>query len=132
MWKSCTLTVLAALTLGRLQAAAADDQIQYSRDVRPILAEHCFQCHGPDDEKRESGLRLDTRDGALALADSGRAAIKAGDQEIEEDLALRRQKRAGPKLVCRQCPEIGGDQILQKMLCIRPRDQDKGAIGQEG
>ena len=84
MWKSCTLTVLAALTLGRLQAAAADDQIQYSRDVRPILAEHCFQCHGPDDEKRESGLRLDTRDGALALADSGRAAIKAGDPHGSE------------------------------------------------
>ncbi len=38
---------------------AAENPIGYNRDVRPILASKCFACHGPDDDKREAGLRLD-------------------------------------------------------------------------
>jgi hypothetical protein len=42
------------------------DKISYNWHVRPILSDRCFACHGPDEKKREGGLRLDTRDGALA------------------------------------------------------------------
>ncbi|RPH80824.1 MAG: hypothetical protein EHM77_04640, partial [Planctomycetaceae bacterium] len=51
----------------------------YNRDVRPVLAEHCFACHGPDSAAREADLRLDQRDGAVA---SG--AIKSGDPDESE------------------------------------------------
>ncbi len=37
----------------------------YSRDIRPILAANCFACHGPDEDRREAGLRLDVRDAAV-------------------------------------------------------------------
>lgn len=40
--------------------------VEYNRDVRPILAENCFSCHGPDSAARKAGLRLDKRDAALA------------------------------------------------------------------
>lgn len=50
-------------------------EINFSRDIRPILADKCFQCHGPDAARRQSGLRLDERDAAIAPADSGSAAI---------------------------------------------------------
>ncbi|WP_394343998.1 PSD1 and planctomycete cytochrome C domain-containing protein [Echinicola rosea] len=44
----------------------ASDQISYNFHVRPILSDKCFACHGPDANKRESGLRLDTEEGAYA------------------------------------------------------------------
>ena len=55
--------------------AAEPQRIQFNRDIRPILAENCFQCHGPDPSHRQSGLRLDLREAALKPADSGELAI---------------------------------------------------------
>src|SRR4051794_10139541 len=39
--------------------------VDFSRDVRPLLSQHCFACHGPDDRSRKGGLRLDRGDAAL-------------------------------------------------------------------
>ena len=44
-------------------ANAADEPLSYSRDVQPILAGHCYACHGPDDGDRAADLRLDTAEG---------------------------------------------------------------------
>nr|NIP17666.1 DUF1549 domain-containing protein [Xanthomonadales bacterium]NIX12456.1 DUF1549 domain-containing protein [Xanthomonadales bacterium] len=57
------LTILALLTTGLLPAFSAP--LSYNRDVRPILAENCFACHGPDQAARKAKLRLDVRDEAL-------------------------------------------------------------------
>ena len=56
------------LTAGTSFAAdnASVPQVQFNRDVRPILSDKCFQCHGPDAKKREADLRLDVRDVAVA------------------------------------------------------------------
>src|SRR5207302_2624158 len=43
----------------------AEERIGFNRDVRPILADHCFACHGPDKAKRKAKLRLDERTSAL-------------------------------------------------------------------
>lgn len=43
----------------------AQSSVDFDREVRPILAEHCFSCHGPDGEQRKAGLRLDTKKGLL-------------------------------------------------------------------
>ncbi|MBS0265975.1 MAG: PSD1 domain-containing protein [Planctomycetes bacterium] len=59
-----TLTVL-VLSGGTARSVGADAPWQFNRDVRPILAEHCFPCHGPDSGRRQAGLRLDMRDSAL-------------------------------------------------------------------
>lgn len=58
------LTVLLAGLLSNL-ATAADRQISFSRDIKPILAGRCFACHGPDSEDRQADLRLDERDAAV-------------------------------------------------------------------
>jgi hypothetical protein len=53
--------------------------VRYNRDVLPILADQCFQCHGFDKANRKAGLRLDQREGAMAELESGARAIVPGD-----------------------------------------------------
>src|SRR6187399_1402626 len=66
--------------------AAAPDPIDYNWDVRPILSENCFQCHGPDEKARRAGLRLDQPDGAPRVLNqqSGRRAIVPGSPDQSE------------------------------------------------
>src|SRR5579862_4835388 len=56
--------LLASTLAGR--AAASEHPLSYNRDVRPIIAEACFKCHGPDKANRKAKFRLDDRDSALA------------------------------------------------------------------
>ena len=61
--------------------AHADD---LSQRASRLLAKRCFACHGPDEDSREGGLRLDLRDSAIVEADSGKFAIVPGDAAASE------------------------------------------------
>jgi Protein of unknown function (DUF1553)/Protein of unknown function (DUF1549)/Planctomycete cytochrome C len=91
------LPAVLSLFLTASQAAAADPKIDYPRDIRPILANHCWSCHGPDDRTREADLRLDSRAAALARRNKGKPAVVPGDpagsaliSRIEAKKAARR------------------------------------------
>ncbi len=77
------LTTLVVAAVGPF-SASADDPVRYNRDVLPLLADHCFSCHGFDSAKREAGLRLDQRVGSTEKLESGARAIVPGDLKNSE------------------------------------------------
>jgi mono/diheme cytochrome c family protein len=68
------------------EASAAE--VDYQKDIAPLLAEHCTHCHGVDEASRQGGLRLDQRDDALRGGDSGKHAIALED--VDQSEILRR------------------------------------------
>ncbi len=59
-------------------------RVEYNRDIRPILSNNCWKCHGPDDKTRRAGLRFDVRDDAVRLTKRGTAAIVPGKPDQSE------------------------------------------------
>ncbi|MGE0608384.1 MAG: PSD1 and planctomycete cytochrome C domain-containing protein [Pirellulales bacterium] len=81
---TCYIVIGGGLFSGAIALAAetAPQPVNYNRDIRPILSNHCFKCHGPDAAERKSGLQLDVREAAVLPADSGSAAIVPGKPDV--------------------------------------------------
>ena len=79
--------VLAIQALTRVSGRAAQNpgpQIEFNRDIRPILSDKCLACHGPDAPNKAIGLRLDSEAGVLADLGGGRHAVVPGHPEQRE------------------------------------------------
>ena len=70
-----------AWALGQSSVQAVAAEIDFQQDIRPILAEHCYRCHGADADRRQAGLRLDARESATKRLLSGKRAIDPGRPE---------------------------------------------------
>ncbi len=81
----CPLLIAAGVIL--VTASKAAEKIEFNRDVRPILADNCFQCHGPDVKARKAKLRLDQKEGATRDL-GGYRAVSPG-QPTESELMKR-------------------------------------------
>lgn len=97
---ACLLTLLTATSL------PAD--VRYARDVAPVLARHCFECHGPDAVQRQAGLRLDQPGSATAKLESGHIAVVARNPEQSE--LVRRILARGES---RMPPPEAGDALTE-------------------
>jgi hypothetical protein len=103
-----------------LPPLAAQDKLDFNRDIRPILSNTCFKCHGPDDKERqgnsEGGLRLDVEEDAKRELDAGFAIVPG---KPEESLLVERINSTDESTV--MPPKDSGKQLTatQKELLVR-------------
>jgi hypothetical protein len=115
------LTAFLLLASGSLFAQTKE--VDYTRDVRPILAGKCLQCHGPDDKVRKAGLRLDSRDGATKTLADGKAAIVPGQiakSELYQRITSKDPTHAMP-------PAKLGKPLLPEEIAVLKRWIEQGA-----
>ena len=108
-----------------LPVGAAED-VRFSRDVQPILADHCYPCHGPDAGHRKAKLRLDVAEGATAINKEGRAALKPNDLAGSE--LWRRIQSTDPEQVMPP-PETGHTVTPEQRNRLRRWTDDTRLLG---
>src|SRR5262245_46197907 len=106
-------------------AADGVGAVEFNRDIRPILSDTCFKCHGPDADKRQADLRFDQHDSALAVRD-GRPAIVPGQAEASE--LVRRITAADPDE--RMPPPDSGLKLSRQQIELLRRWIAQGAAWQ--
>ncbi|MDG2207963.1 MAG: PSD1 and planctomycete cytochrome C domain-containing protein, partial [Pirellulales bacterium] len=103
-------------------ATGAENSVDYVRDIQPILADHCFECHGQDPSSREADLRLDKREIAVAEI-NGDPAIVPGD--AEQSVMIQRIASQDPDL--RMPPPDHGEPLTEPERSLLRRWIDQGA-----
>src|SRR5262245_50300138 len=101
----------------------AESRVQFNRDIRPILSDNCYKCHGPDEKERQAGLRLDTEAGTRAELDSGSIAVVPGDIEASE--LARRITSTDPDV--QMPPPDSGKQLNAKQIDLLTKWITEGA-----
>src|SRR5262245_64191652 len=103
-----TRALLSGVALAAL-VSAAPPAIKFNRDIRPIMSDTCFRCHGPDQKARMAGLRLDIRDEALKQTATGVVPIVPGDPEksgiVQRVFATNAAKIMPPKFAHKDLTE---------------------------
>src|SRR5690349_8592762 len=118
------LVVAGAVRIRGAQAAqtpgvAAPAPIRFDRDIRPILANNCFYCHGPDEKHRETAFHFDTEEGAFSVP----GIIVRGDAASSE--MIRRVTH--PNVKDRMPPSDSGYSLTQPQIDLLRRWINEGA-----
>ncbi len=100
-----------------LGSFAAPAPVDFNRDVRPILSDHCYACHGPDENKRKGGLRLDRQADAFRELKSGKRALVAG--ETNRSTLVERILTADPEEIMPPAKHLKPLSAAQADLLVR-------------
>ncbi len=127
---SLTLAVMCGLGALAPSASAGDPdgrKVDFNFQIRPILSDKCFNCHGPDPRIRKAGLRLDLKEGAFGTTPSGARAIVPGNLEDSELYA----KITATDEAERMPPKLLGRTLSSKEIELLKRWIAEGAEWQE-
>jgi hypothetical protein len=108
-------------------ACASGQTVEFNRDIRPILSDRCFTCHGPDSANRITKLRFDSEDGAKGDLGSGRRAIIPGDA----DASLMVQRITSKQPALRMPPVASGAALAPREIDLIRRWIAQGARWQK-
>jgi hypothetical protein len=122
---AAVFAVLCAETTGRAAAADSEREIRFNRDIRPILSQNCFKCHGPDADVREGDLRLDVKEGLFGKVSGGIAVVPG---KASESVVISRLKASDPDL--RMPPADSGKKLSAGEIAIVERWIESGATWQ--
>jgi hypothetical protein len=89
--------------------AAKDETVNFNRDIRPLLSDRCYKCHGPDEKQRQAGLRFDLQQGAMSETESGGIAIVPG--KLSSSLIIQRITADDPE---ERMPPVDSDKELSQ------------------
>jgi len=120
--RSCLPVALACLLMLPAATALGGD-IRFNRDIRPILSDKCFLCHGPDAEQREADLRFDVEESAKADL-GGHAAIVPGKADESELIA----RITSDDNTVRMPPDDSGKQLTDVEIDLLRRWIEEGAV----
>jgi cytochrome c553 len=102
--------------------AEAGEKVSFNDEIRPLLSNVCFRCHGPDQDKRKADLRLDTREGAMEDHDGFRAVVPG---DVEESELIYRITSDDPDDV--MPPPEKGDRFTPEQVALMKRWIAEGA-----
>jgi hypothetical protein len=95
-----------------VRAAEGEKTVDFNRDIRPILSDKCYFCHGPDAERREADLRLDVREAALEAGAIVPSSV--GDSTLLDRIAHEDPDEVMPPPKTKLAPLTGAEQALLK------------------
>src|SRR5437879_340292 len=121
-----SLWISASVFCGPAAFADTNSPVLFDRDIRPLLSDTCFPCHGFDANKRKADLRLDTPEGATALH-KGHQAVKGGDLKGSE--LWRRVNALYPKVI--MPPPDSGKKLKPEQIKLLGKWIEQGAVYQK-
>src|SRR4051812_26114112 len=130
-WLWLVIAVLSPLARNPAAAQTAlPPVVEFNRDIRPILSDNCFACHGPDKNQRKADLRLDTEEGAFAARDDGSPVIVRGKPE-QSALYRRITAAEGGEKKGRMPPAKFGKRLSAPQVELIRRWIEQGATWQK-
>src|ERR1700760_3016430 len=115
-----------ALALLLSAAFAQSTPVDFQREIRPLLSDNCFQCHGPDSDTRMAGLRLDHKENAFEPRKNGAAIVPGKSAD-----SLLYQRISAPSAARRMPPQSSHKSLTPAQVAKLKLWIDQGAAWQE-